>query len=206
LRGPYAKCHPLRRTAEMVGRFTGRVYFRGEHGFTRVRMRHAYGRAGTHRELRCQIDEKKSTENRQRGGRSTVKALFSDVAFFAGAYPFSALELLNSPSLLAASLTIPHGSGPRFGADTVELHRGMLIARIALARGNAGSLTVDEGGRSARIRPPLPFGGTATLKECPVRMWGGRLKVRFPGKTVTFTGRGGNAFLLPRQGCGRRPA
>ena len=200
LPGQLGKCHPLGQSSEQFGNFIGRIDFHGEDNFTKVRVRHAMGRAGPP-ELQCPVSAAKSVKSPRRAQRPPVTARFPDVLFVAGARAFSGLYLLYHDALLDWYLTPPRGTGVPFGAETLELHRGMLIDRFVAVRGGKSSLMIDRGAQTARIEPPPPFEGTSTLSECPEPEWRGHLGVRFPGKTVRVARRSGSAFLRPRHRC-----
>ena len=51
--GELRNCRYVGRNRERLGSFVGRIYFRGERGYTSVQLRGAHGRSGFDRLLRC---------------------------------------------------------------------------------------------------------------------------------------------------------
>ena len=202
LSGELGKCRLIGRPTERVGTFIGHIEFHGENDFTKVRLRHAIGRAGPRRLLKCPNSTDQHVESPDRMKRSRVSAVWSDGTFYAGADAFSELKLHDS--LLKASLMWPRGPGVPFSAEESELRGLLLIDRIVIAKGGKNSFIVDQGGQTARIEPPRPFEGMAMLNDCPAPEWRGQLSVVFPGRTVKIAQHSRHAAILyptPAHGC-----
>lgn len=207
LSGELAHCHPLRPRTEQLGAFSGRIEFHGEHGFTRVRLRHASGRAGFARIVRCHESRKVDEWAPGESGGPAVELHPYGGVFYAGSRAFSRFGL--GDGLLGASVRRPSGEGVQFGVRVTEFGFTQ-ITRLAFARGAPRSLLVNQKAQSARIRPPWPFANGAVVRDCPTPpRWSGGLSVHFPGKTVRLAPPSGKSalaipglFPAPWEGCG----
>lgn len=78
-----------------------------------------------------------------------------------------------------------------FIANTKERRGSVRIARAAFAiSGRGRTFAFDRAVRSATVRPPKPFRGSATFQRNPdgTRSWSGSLGVSLPGAAVELTG------------------
>ncbi len=196
-------CHAVGKSRNMRGTFRGYIYFRGEGGFTKLRIRQARGDAGVTR-LRCGGPPPLGPV----GKGPEVVASIPGGEFRVGSDAFDVVRGVSSPDLLgtlqltpAARKTVP------YLAEIREDRRLTSIERIATADGSKESLAVSESGQRAVIQPPSPFTGKANLAMCPREDWSGNLAVQFPGKTMRLTRKGNRhrAFVLApnAEGCGK---
>ncbi len=203
LPGQLGKCRSLGRHTERFGIFSGRIEFRGEHDFTKVKLRRAHGRAGPRRPLRCSAAVRSESKSPGEGSASHVEALWSLGSFNAGAQAFSGIDL--GGSLLPLGLSKLRHRGVAFSAELREEEGSLLIRRVAVAKGDAGTLIIDKDQQVAKIQPPAPFNGSAVVSNCSRPEWDGNLSVNFPGKTVTLTSARlrHSAVLYPARRCAR---
>ena len=72
-----------------------------------------------------------------------------------------------------------------FTAELKERHEGIFIHRTVEGVASASAFTFDPDLRSARLNPPAPFSGAATLTRDPNSIsprWTGNLTLDFPGR------------------------
>lgn len=92
------------------------------------------------------------------------------------------------------------GSAAEISASTSEFSNGISIARYASLRMPSADFTYDRRLRTATVRPPAPFSGSARfdLGKKAGRRWSGDLSVDLPGKSeVPLTGPTLRAALVP---------
>jgi hypothetical protein len=175
-------CSPVGRPKDRRGFFTGSIVFHGEGGYTSVNRLRVRGDAGTIRTRCPPFDPFKALLERKTGPQ--ILARFPHGEFHAGPGAISQTGALGSADLIRSLHLGRLGKGQvGFGAESHEDRKSLIITRVAVARGAAGSLVVDNAARTARLRPPAPFAGQATITGCP-RDLRGALTVQFPGRTV----------------------
>jgi hypothetical protein len=200
LAGDLRHCRSIGEPLDQLGEFVGRIEFRGEHGFTKMQLGHARGRAAPSRSLACLTKgsdgDRKPAVDPNAPRISAVSFLGS---FYAGAGAFSS-GLKDRPLPLGLARLRP--GGVPFSAEVFEIRGPLWINRVAAAKGPPASFTRDVSGRTGTIRPPWPFRGSASLSNCPFPNWRGSLTVSFPGKEVQLTQPAfGTAVLLPAKRC-----
>ena len=192
-------CKDVGGSKDLVGIFTGKIEFRGERGYTRVRVRRARGHAGTTR-VRCTNPEPLDPTM---PGPQVISAS-RESEFTAGSDALRTIRSLDGPDLVSALQLGDLGSdGVPFAAKVREERRLMTIKRVAVARGPAGSLTLGPESRAVTASPPWPFSGAATLSVCGDRAPRGTIEVALPGRTtdVVRPRFGGFAYLIPPPPC-----
>lgn len=205
--GEFAGCTPVGPVRDKLGVFVGAIRFRGERGFTRVNRTRAVGRMAAPRRLTCPPGARglrPPGKRRTVGLRSPRISVLRPVRFAVGDQALQQLQLFD-PSLLAlAGVADFSYQGVSFMASSFEERLGLAIQRVVLARGGKSSFAVDRTLRRARIQPPAPFSGAATVIGCPTTWWRGSLAVRFPGRKVRLV-QGDNQrtllFTIPGAQC-----
>jgi hypothetical protein len=191
-------CRRADRRVTRFGTFVGTFRFTGENGYTKIRIRRVRGRVVSPASPRC----RRSFGRNPRGTATIWKALAAPpVAVRKSLDRRAAAEasaLLGGPSRRVTFLGASWRQGltaQSFGAIEIgplgtlclaaALHtEGRLgVFRIALAAGSPASLSVDDSLSLARVRPPLPFSGSATFEHFDdgTTSWTGTLAVSFPG-------------------------
>lgn len=183
--GELKDCKYVGRNRERLGSFVGRIYFRGEHGYTNVQLRGAHGRSGFARLLRCPKSRPPiHTESAHpKVPPYSVSVSLPKAEFYAGSGAFGQLGL-EAIDLLSLGLKELPAHGVAFAAKESEIRSSLFITRIAVAKGEETSFDVDQEGKSARLAPPFPFQGAAVVENCPTPEWDGALRVSFPGRVV----------------------
>lgn len=200
--GDLQGCRSVGESLDRLGVFVGRIDFRGEHGFTRLRLRRASGRAAPSRTLSCPRKTARGTRKPAVDPRAPrIRAVSFLGSFYVGAGAFSESGLNDKQLPLGIAKLRP--GGVPFSAEVSELRGGLLINRVVVARGPRASFTSDIPQRTGTISPPSPFKGTASLSNCPSPSWRGSLAVSFPGREVRLTQRpfSNTAVLLPARRC-----
>jgi hypothetical protein len=175
------------------GAFVGTIRFRGERGFTRVRVRRATGSVRVDPRWRC-------GRHRKRLGPlpSTIqRSLLADD----GDDPVS-LELVDRRHRLeGGAFAIGRGeelSLTAFFASMRERRGRMRIRRTAFEFGENRDFAYDESLTEATVSPPFPFAGRATFERKPggAVSWTGSLSVVLPGTPrISLTGKRFHARL-----------
>lgn len=161
------------------GRYEGRIDFRGEEGYTSVEANSAPG-------IFTAIC-----------GAGVVESGPSEKALGAELY-------VRNPGLgpgLSVRKSRP-GAAARITAWTSEYGDGISIERFASLRMPAADFTFDRRLRTATVKPPTPFTGTARfdLGKKAGRRWSGDLTVDLPGSSATpLTGPSLRATLVPSE-------
>lgn len=177
-----------RGSIKQAGIFRGTIRFEGEQGFTKVAASHARGHVYRSFKEVC-----------KRSGHATDTPGYSLTA------------IARSPKTEIAFSAF-RATDSVFGDDTLhfvsltEKRLGMLIARVALTRGQASSFVIE--GPSARpdsaaVMPPSPFSGTASFRaSAGMTEWQGTLAVNLPGAgTVQLTGPSYRSKLCLNKRC-----
>jgi hypothetical protein len=183
-----------RGSIEQSGTFRGTISFEGEQGFTKVAASHARGYVYRSFKEVCKVS-----------GHATDTPGYS-------------LTAIARSSRKQIAFNTFRATDSVFGDDTLhfvslaEKRLGMLIARVAFARGQASSFVIE--GPSARpdsaaVMPPSPFSGTASFRASGGMIeWQGTLAVNLPGAgTVQLTGPSYRSKLCLNKRClGNIPA
>lgn len=169
------------------GTYEGKIRFKGEHGYTKVRTRKAKGAVSvtriTFRSRRGSCGPS-SPDVGLRAATGNFKLAFSAAKYAGGKVTFSGL---------------------------IQERKGRVeIFRSAFARGPAGSFTYDDALTEASVDPPAPFSGSATYADGSPPIWTGNLAARVPGRRgkIRLTGPTFTALSLtdfsapPRLGFG----
>lgn len=160
------------------GAFVGTISFKGERGYTRLRIHRAAGRTRTSPRWRC--------KPRRRGARASATEKSEEPVIFELSDRRRGLE--------AGAFTLDLGEGDRLTAfiATQRERRGrMRIARTAIEITNGKGFVVDESLSEATIAPPPPFAGKGVFERRKGRdSWTGSLSVVLPGTPrISLTGR-----------------
>lgn len=162
------------------GVFTGTIRFRGEDGYISIDARRARGRSATLPRWRC--------GNRGRPGAGISarpkRGGFEEAELEAGTpnervvFLASGLHLKGGPSLIF------------FIAGTKERRGSVRISRfVFLISGKGRTFSFSRNPRSATVRPPKPFHGSAEFGAAGgTPSWTGNLSVSLPGAKVDLTG------------------
>jgi len=162
------------------GVFTGTIRFRGEDGYIAIDAHRAKGRSATLPRWRC--------GNRGRPGAG-ISARPKQ-----GGFEEAELEAVTPNErvvLLASGLHFKGGSSLIFFiAGTKERRGSVRISRfVFLISGKGRTFSFSRSPRSATVRPPKPFHGSAEFGVAEGRpSWTGNLSVSLPGATVDLTG------------------
>ena len=169
------------------GAFVGRIEFEGEDGYIDVDARRAKGRSSTLPRWKC--------DHRRGRGDASASRVGYDVASLKASTPHdrvvfeaSALDERDGPTLAF------------FAVLTKERRGSVRIVRFLFtASDGPRAFLFDRRGRSASLRPPKPFHGTASfqrnLGQPP--SWSGTLSVSLPGAEVELTGPAFEAMMPP---------
>lgn len=179
--GQPASVHCGQRTITFdSGSYVGRIDFRGEEGFTAVEASSAPGNLDFMRGLLCSRGFSTFSGGPERGAELTVR----------------------NPALgprMSVSSPRP-GAAAQITASTTEYSDGIAVERTASLRMPGSDFDYDRRLRTATVRPPAPFAGTARfdLTKKAGQRWSGDLTVDLPGKaTVPLTGPSLRASLTP---------
>jgi len=94
------------------------------------------------------------------------------------------------------------GAAARIFVDVSEYNDGIAIERFAAFLMPAGDFVFDRRLRTATVRPPAPFAGSASFdrRKKAGQRWSGDLTVDMPGRTgVPLTGSALRATLVPSE-------
>jgi len=159
------------------GAFVGTIRFRGERGFTRVRVRRAAGTVTLHPRWRCR--------GRHRSGSSppvTQRSSWAD-----SGVDVVNLDLIDRRHQLKGGV-ISVGSGNEFSVALffleMEERRGrMKIKRSLLEFGGGRDFVADESLSEATLSPSSPFAGKGIFRRKPGGgvSWTGSLSAVLPG-------------------------
>lgn len=189
-------------SVQRFGFFRGKIVFRGEGGYTRVRHRRAKGSVTTRPRWRCgpreanlpdgpnidfehpPFDPDMAIPETPEVGVSTlsVKARRAGIEF--GAVSFGDLG------------EDVFGSAGMFVATTAERRGRVRIQRLVFLFG--GDVEITDEPESATVTPPKPFTGSSTFERHSDgnTSWTGNLRVSFPGREgVSLTDRRFTAAL-----------
>jgi hypothetical protein len=164
------------------GQYEGKIDFHGEEGYTSVEATTAPGDVHYISNL-C-------------GGYASSGPFHR--------HPRGAELYLRNPGLgprLSVHKSRP-GAAAQISAWTMENSNGILIDRFASLQMPGEDFTYDRRWRTATIRPPAPFAGTAhfDLGKKAGQRWSGDLTVDLPGKAgVALTGPTLRAYLVPSE-------
>jgi hypothetical protein len=147
------------------GHYEGTIAFHGEEGYTNVEASRAQGDLGFLLRIVCP-------------GISVGTG---------GPFLPGAKLQANSSSRFGAKLTVIKnrpGARAHFEAGISEKHDGISIGRFVERTASAGTFGYDPKIRSATVRPPPPFSGTARFRRAarPAGRWTGDLTVDLPGR------------------------
>lgn len=155
------------------GVWRGVLRFKGEGGYTKVRVKSAKGTVTKPGNLNC-------GGNGGGDGHTYVSLqAYKDTA--KGGATFSAQKRADAPN-----------ARPTFTASTYEQKGKLTIGRVAFVRGKRNQFTYTLTGQ-AQVKPKGSFSGQASLDGSD---WTGNLKVKLPGKRVALTGPAFDAFLI----------
>jgi hypothetical protein len=162
------------------GNYEGRIDFHGEEGYTAVEATTAPGNIDFWAAELC--DE-----------------FFSGGSF--GRLPGASLHVRNPA--LGQEMTVRKrrpGAAAQIAASVSEYSNGTSIRRFMIALMPGADFTYDRRLRTATVRPPAPFAGSARfdLNKKAGQRWSGNLTVDLPGKSdVPLTGPLLRATLVP---------
>jgi hypothetical protein len=163
------------------GGYEGTIDFRGEEGYTSVYATAVPGDADLQAAVLC--------SRLVAGGES-------------GRYHGGAALVVRNPALgprLSVRKSRPSGAA-EITASTSEFTNGILIERFESLRIPTADFTYDRRLRTATVRPPAPFSGSAhfDLGKKAGQRWSGDLSVDLPGKSgVPLVGPTLRATLVP---------
>jgi hypothetical protein len=162
-----------------TGVWRGKIRFKGEGGYTKVRTRKAHGTVLLTRNLKCRGPKPKPAT--VLNATKVDQATNTTVTFHAAKLKGSAKRSF------AAS---------EFGTFQNKAGQGTIFRTVSLT-GSASAFTFNGGLTSAQVRPPSPFSGTGNFASSPSgNSWTGPLAVDFPGDpNVSLAGNGFVAFL-----------
>jgi hypothetical protein len=184
---PRKGCTGPNRT-ERVGVWTGKIAFRGEHGYTKVRAKQAKGVVLFPRKHHCEGPTPPPTT-----GLRAIRFAKSSFLYFtateAKGFPHSSFTATEVQNL--NGLKPPASPGP----GSPPPSKGVLIVRGAAVDGPLSAFTFDSGLTQATVDPPSPFSGEGDFTS--PSSWTGSLAVSFPGqKDVRLVGKGFDARLV----------
>lgn len=183
--GQPATAHCGRETISFdSGAYEGKIAFHGEEGYTDVEATTVPGNIDFWLQGVCGegFIEGSFGSSRTRGARLYVR----------------------NPALgpeLSVSKSKP-GAAARISVSDSEYSNGIAIERFTGLRMPAGRFTYDRRLRSATLRPPAPFAGSATfnLGKKAGKRWSGDLTVDMPGRAdLPLTGPALRAYLVPSE-------
>jgi hypothetical protein len=125
-----------------------------------------------------------------------------DVFFSGGERPQGAALHVRNPAL-GPEMTVRKrrpGAAAQIAARISEYSNGISIERFTTSMMPGGDFTYDRRLRTATVRPPVPFAGSARfdLNKKAGQRWSGNLTVDLPGKSdVPLTGPLLRATLVP---------
>lgn len=156
------------------GYYEGVIDFHGEHGYTEVEALRARGDARLLLDLVCPA----------KGASGTGPGL-----------PGAELRVRSRSQTATPSLTVVEndpGAPAQLEAHTYEWHDGISINRTIRMEAPRSTFNYDSKLRTANVKPPSPFSGTARFRRLGRRQsrWSGDLTVELPGQPgVHLTGR-----------------
>lgn len=175
-----------------LGRFVGTFEFRGERGYTRVKVHSAEGGIGdpltnTPKKLQCESQVSKADREHE------LKSVALKASPPSGGVSFSVSRLSGDLPDLATSRKHLPPPGDRYLFLVLEVER---VGRTRVIRdsgtiGDSQDFTFDESLTSATVTPPAPFSGTGTFVRNAdgSKSWTGTLSAPVPGLgTVRLTG------------------
>lgn len=156
--------------------FEGRIRFRGEHGFTRLRLHHARGTVTRTLRQSCLINFPANGGGHGAGGIGQPTLLEANWHGKRSELDFSA----GTASGISAAF---------FSAARAEIREPMVVIRTVSDRAaKANTFSFDAALASATVMPPAPFSGQGTY-SAPAGggsgSWSGPLEVDFPGRPHT---------------------
>lgn len=162
------------------GRFTGVIRFRGELGFTEVRVESARGTA--YRSFR-QVCKRRSSEGEPRYKQPPATSLSAVSSRYPRAPWFSVFK--QEPPRKPAFAFLE----AQYTTRTIERRPGLDVIREASATAAPETFAASPLGANpvtATVAPPAPFTGTASYEKQPsgVAAWSGDLAVELPGLGV----------------------
>src|SRR3954453_1280850 len=173
---------------ERVGVWTGKIHFRGEHGYTKVSATQAKGVVLFPRKHHCESPPPPSTTGLRaiRFGKSSFLYFTATEGKGFPQSSFTATEVQNLNGLKP-----PVSPGP----GSPPPSKGVLIVRGADVDGPLSAFTFDSGLTEATVAPPSPFLGEGDFAS--PSSWTGSLAVSFLGqKNVGLVGKGFDARLV----------
>jgi hypothetical protein len=191
------------------GVFIGKIRFHGESNFTSVVKRRANGEVSELGQSggscgsrdRPIIGATSSHSSTGYGVKAVLEGNNGFVVFSAGQKSIGEFKSWESRVGIPLGLRSIAKHGVPFTALSVERRSGMQIVRLAAAVGAKSALSVPADGLSARVTPPAPFAGYAQIEPCSMNRWSGSLRVSFPGRRQSLTGRDIGEKLLPQPNC-----
>lgn len=191
---PRSGCEGGSQTARL-GRFVGRLSFRGEGNYFHVASPKGKGYVGHSPRLRC--EQGKAEEHPPR----SLRAYASPDLVFSDEHSIALLYASSRSHGRYVGISALHREGSAPGADVelriVEPRRGMAVGHGAFLDGPAGTLLTSRPGghpATATLAPPAPFYGEAAYSE-ESDAWIGNLGVEIAGLRMPLTGSGFHVHL-----------
>jgi hypothetical protein len=162
------------------GRFTGVIRFRGELGFTEVRVESARGTA--YRSFR-QVCKRRTSKGEPRYKQPPATSLSAVSSRYPRAPWFSVFK--QEPARKPAFAFLD----AQYTTRTIERRPGLDVIREASATAAPETFAVSPLGANpatATVAPPAPFTGTASYEKQPggAVAWSGDLAIELPGRGV----------------------
>jgi hypothetical protein len=178
-----------------IGRFEGRIRFRGEGGYTSTSVDAARGTILRRFKRRCGLvlgGDRRAARRALDGLHPRGSLILTDLI----ALSRSAGRTILLEAAHAEATQGKHHFAVAFVAGAVEEHRGRIsIRRSTFIEGDEGTILASAAGLqplTVTVTPPRPFAGSASYLEEAGKppTWSGSLRVRLPGATVPLTGQG----------------
>lgn len=210
------------------GHFVGLIAFRGERGYTRVRVHRAPGVVSRTPALTCRRNSsaksRKAAKHEREVLEHTAERLEKeeDEEEGGGSVGPQSVKLAATArgghvALTASRLSVPKKSGDK-SSKGFALTSFTVVGHRRRGRVDENSMAIDliEKGSAflvpnrllptieAIVKPPLPFSGSATFRRNPATApsWTGDLKVELPGfGLVRLAGHGTHASMCSGLGC-----
>lgn len=156
--------------------FVGRIAFRGEHGYTRLRAHHVQGTVTRIARQSCVIGAPANGGGHGGAGPGSLTVLEADWRSNRSEVFFDAATASGIPVVF-------------FFAGRAERRGRMVVLRNAFdAAANPSTFSFDDALTGATVVPPAPFRGQGTYTASPgggTGSWSGPLEVDFPGRPHT---------------------
>ena len=147
------------------GFYEGTIRIDGEEGYTHLDTTRAQGDAQFALDILCSLSGDEGSGPNVPGAELRAKSASARDGVSFGAFK-------NRP-----------GAQASFGATIEEEHDGIGIERSLTSVAGPGAFPYDPRLRTATVRPPAPFSGSATYRRdaAAANRWSGTLEVDFPG-------------------------